>query len=230
MNIIEPKRGMSANALAAHREEVRAGFPMCCAASVWFRRFRCPKLSIDLAMPARDFGGPYNPLVSSSRNLDVSQSARHLNTVDTTCPLDLMRETSFPSCSRKARTWLTFGMKALSSYFFASVIRTLFFLSSDNAKEPTIETAFGLGLGFLTRLTEELFEAGARLSLGSKSSSASRTISYPQSSTRVDNKFRNSFFCTLNPPWAIILSSPETHSRFFEILPKHFLYVMRTLL
>ncbi len=221
---------MSANALAAHREEVRAGFPMRCAASVWFRRFRRPKLSIDLAMPERVFGGPYNPLVSSSRNLDVSQSARHLNTVDTTCPLDLMRETSFPSCSRKARTWLTFGMKALSSYFFASVIRTFFFLSSDNAREPTIETAFGFVLVFFGRLEEEFLEAGARLSLGSKSSSASRTASYPQSSTRVESKFLNSSFCTFTPPWAIILPSPGTHSRFFEILPKHFLYVMRTLL
>ena len=200
------------------------------ASSLWPRRFRCPKFSIDLAITESDFGGPYNPLVSSSRSFGVSQSARHLNMVETTWPLDLIREMSLPSCSRKARTWFTFGMNSLSSYFFASVIRTLFFLSSDNAKEPTIETAFGFVLGFLTRLTEELFEAGARLSLGSKSSSASRTASYPQSSTRVESKFRNSSFCTFTPPWAIILSSPGTHSRFFEILPKHFLYVMRILL
>ena len=131
------------------------------ASSLWPRRFRLPKLSIDLAMTESDFGGPYNPLVSNSFNLGVSQFAKHLNMVDTTCPLDLIRETSFPSCSRKARTWFTFGMNAFSSYFFASTIRTLFFPSSGNAREPTIVTAFGFALGFLDRLTVEFLEAGS---------------------------------------------------------------------
>ncbi len=188
-----------------HQEDAEAGFSIRFVAPSWVRRFCLPKFSIDPAMVERDLGGPYNPLLSRSCNLGASQSARYLNTADTACCLDLIREASSPSLSRKARTWLTFGMNVLSSYLLASAIRMFFFSSSIDTREFTTATASGFALGFLGRMTEpsSSLEADLPAWAGARSFSTLRITSYPQSSTRVDRSFRKVFVCTIIPPSAI---------------------------